>query len=415
MTTTTSPVTLLREPTADYEEIAARFRPLFAEIGAGAIDRERTHTFAYQQVKDLVAAGFGSIRIPVALGGSGASLQDAFRLLEELGAADANIAHVFRNHWAFVEDRLYSPPSPANDTWLERFARGEFVGGGWTEAGGRGFRDIATKIVDERGIKRITGEKFYATGSLYSDWLDVLGVDEEGTALTALVKRDQPGVTLIDDWPGFGQKTTASGSARYENAEIDPDGIFPAAERFSYQGLFYQTSLLAVLSGIARASRDEGITVLGNRSRNYPQGLDPVPAKDAQLLQVLGSVSAQVFGASAALEKQAAALDLIVTARISGDEEALHKALRHATIVTAEAQVVIVEAVLRVTTQVFDALGASATSESTALDRHWRNARTLASHNPRVYKERVVGDFYVNGTDPVKADGIFSNTGGQGV
>ena len=35
------------------------------------------------------------------------------------------------------------------------------------------------------------------------------------------------------------------------------------------------------------------------------------------------------------------------------------------------------------------------------LDRHWRNARTLASHNPVIYKPRVVGDFRVNGTAPV--------------
>jgi hypothetical protein len=35
------------------------------------------------------------------------------------------------------------------------------------------------------------------------------------------------------------------------------------------------------------------------------------------------------------------------------------------------------------------------------LDRHWRNARTLASHNPVVYKPRIVGDFLVNGTAPV--------------
>jgi len=48
----------------------------------------------------------------------------------------------------------------------------------------------------------------------------------------------------------------------------------------------------------------------------------------------------------------------------------------------------------------FDALGASATFRSKALDRHWRNARALSYHNPRVYKERVVGDFAVNGAPP---------------
>ena len=51
-------------------------------------------------------------------------------------------------------------------------------------------------------------------------------------------------------------------------------------------------------------------------------------------------------------------------------------------------------------TLLFDALGASATKKPAGLDRHWRNARTLASHNPRIYKHRIIGDFAVNGTPP---------------
>ena len=58
------------------------------------------------------------------------------------------------------------------------------------------------------------------------------------------------------------------------------------------------------------------------------------------------------------------------------------------------------ELVLRATTDLFDGLGASGTSRAKALDRHWRNARTVASHNPRLFKSRVVGAHLVNGTAP---------------
>ena len=37
------------------------------------------------------------------------------------------------------------------------------------------------------------------------------------------------------------------------------------------------------------------------------------------------------------------------------------------------------------------------------LDRFWRNARTIASHNPLIYKEWIVGDYVVNGTEPPKS------------
>ena len=92
--------------------------------------------------------------------------------------------------------------------------------------------------------------------------------------------------------------------------------------------------------------------------------------------------------------------------------------LRRALVIDAEvavsqAQLVIIDAALRATTEIFDALGASGVSEDNALDRHWRNARTLASHNPRVYKARILGDWLINGKTPV-ADLAALGRGGQG-
>ena len=52
-------------------------------------------------------------------------------------------------------------------------------------------------------------------------------------------------------------------------------------------------------------------------------------------------------------------------------------------------------------------------SEERGLDRHWRNARTLASHNPRVYKARILGDWLINGKDPV-SNLVALGRGGQG-
>ena len=57
-------------------------------------------------------------------------------------------------------------------------------------------------------------------------------------------------------------------------------------------------------------------------------------------------------------------------------------------------------AVLDVCTRIFDTLGASATSAALQLDRHWRNARTLATHDPAAFKVRMAGDWLVNGTPP---------------
>ena len=47
--------------------------------------------------------------------------------------------------------------------------------------------------------------------------------------------------------------------------------------------------------------------------------------------------------------------------------------------------------------RLFDTGGASATSRKLNLDRHWRNARTVASHNPLAYKAHAAGNYVVNG------------------
>jgi alkylation response protein AidB-like acyl-CoA dehydrogenase len=188
--------------------------------------------------------------------------------------------------------------------------------------------------------------------------------------------------------------------------------VFPAADRFGYQSHFYQIAMLAVLTGITGAALRDGSTALAARKRNYPQGLAEVPTDDAQLLQVIGAVSADVFGAESALARSARSLDRVAEGRLTEDGKGRQR-LVEAEVAVVQAQLVIIDAALRATTTIFDALGASGVSEALGLDRHWRNARTLASHNPRVYKARILGDWLINGKDPVP-DLTARGRGGQG-
>jgi alkylation response protein AidB-like acyl-CoA dehydrogenase len=405
--------TYLRRPTALDTHLESTFRPIFAKIAEGNRDREHNRVLPREQVRSLIDAGFGTLRIPEEHGGFGASLEQTFLLLAELGTADANVSHIFRNHLAFVEDRLNAPVSDINDVWIKRFLAGAFIGGGWTEANNLTLANLATTVTAQDDHWLVSGAKYYATGSLYAEWLDVLGRGDDGELLTALVRADDPGVTLVDDWRGFGQRATASGTARYDRVRADAGDVFPAAERFGYQSHFYQIAMLAVLTGITRAALRDGSTALAERKRNYPQGLAEVPTDDAQLLQVIGAVSADGFGAEAALARSAKSLDRVAEARLTEDDGKGRQRLVEAEVAVVQAQLVIIDAALRATTTIFDALGASGVSEELGLDRHWRNARTLASHNPRVYKARILGDWLINGKDPVP-DLAAKGRGGQG-
>ena len=159
------------------------------------------------------------------------------RLLADLGEADPNVSHIWRNHLAFVEDRLNAPPSATNDRWLERFAAGRFVGGGLDRGEQRDASPTSSPGRRDGDRWLITGAKFYATGSLYADWLDVLGRDDGGILHRARPRATTRASSSSTTGTGFGQQTTASGSAPLPRRPRPSDAdVFPAADRFVYQG-----------------------------------------------------------------------------------------------------------------------------------------------------------------------------------
>lgn len=386
------------------EQLSARFAPLFADIAAGASERDRTQSLPREQVAALAAAGFGAIRVPESHGGAGATLPELFELLTELAAADPNITQALRSHFAFVEDRLVAVPGAERDAWLARFAAGELVGGAWTEIGAVTVGEVNTKVSpDGNGGFVVNGTKYYSTGSIYADWIDTYAQrTDTGSRVIAVVNAHQPGVQLGDDWDGFGQRTTGTGTSTYTDAIVTAQNLIEFDTRFKYQTAFYQEVLLAVLAGTARAVEREFAAELAARKRTFSHAAADVAGQDPQLLQIVGEVSAAAFVAAGAVERVAASLQRayetaigINTGDVTGQEdEAANDA---AELASAQAQVALTPLVLNAVTHAFDALAASATSTAKNLDRHWRNARTAGNHNPWVYKARLVGDQAVNG------------------
>ena len=379
-----------------------RFAPHFQAIADGAADRDRTGELPYREVADLAAAGFGAIRVPESHGGAGATLPELFELLTDLAAADSNIAQALRAHFAFVEDRLVAAPGPARDTWLARFAAGQLVGNSWTEVGAVTVGEVITKVSpDGSGGFTITGAKYYSTGSIFADWLDTYAQrTDTGTRVIAAVSRHQPGVALAEDWDGFGQRTTGTGTSTFTGAAVEE--LIEFDTRFKYQTAFYQQVLLAVLAGSAKAAEREFAAQLAARKRTFSHAAANLAGQDPQLLQVIGEVSAAAFAAAATVERVSHALQGAYESAISlhsggsiQEDEAANDA---AELASAQGQVVLTPLVLTALTHAFDALAASATSVSKNLDRHWRNARTAGNHNPWVFKARLIGDLAVNGT-----------------
>ena len=385
----------------DYEQLASRFRTIFARIAAGAVQREQSRSLPFEAINWLKEAGFGAVRVPTAFGGAGASLPQLLQLLIELATADSNLPQALRGHFAFVEDRLNAHASSDQETWFKRFVAGELVGNAWTEVGAVKIGDVITKVSQHDGQWRVSGTKYYSTGSIFADWIDLFAQRvEDDVHVIAAVRVKQPGIKQSDDWDGFGQRTTGSGTSVFDNAVVDAENIFEFASRFKYQTAFYQLVLLAVLAGSGRAAVRDTAEEVRKRTRIFSTGNATAVTEDVQVQQVVGKASAQVYATEAAALRAAQPAQQAYLARFADDAEAEKQANIAAELQSAQAQVAIAELVLRATSDLFNALSASATSTSKSLDRHWRNARTAANHNPLIYKERIIGDWEINTTEP---------------
>lgn len=385
----------------DYPLLADRFRPIFQRIAAGARQRERDRSLPFEQIGWLKQAGFGAVRVPRQFGGAGASLPQLIYLLIELAEADSNLTQALRGHFAFVEDRLNAHASSDQKRWFERFVAGELVGNAWTEVGSVKLGEVVTTVSqrDDRWV--VNGSKYYSTGSIFADWIDLFARrDDTGADVIAAVRTHQPGVQQQDDWDGFGQRTTGSGSARFDNAEVEAEHLFEFSTRFRYQTAFYQLVLLAVLAGNGNAAVRDFAEQVRQRTRVFSHGNGDRASADPQVQQVIGHASALAYAATATALRAADPAQRAYLARFADDAEAERSANIDAELESAQGQVVVAELVLRLTSDLFNALSASATRSGLQLDRYWRNARTAASHNPLIYKQRIIGDHEINGTEP---------------
>ena len=385
---------------AHYEQVANKYRSIFQRIAEGALEREKNRILPHEPIQWLKQAGFGAVRVPTAFGGEGISQKQLFQLLIELAKADSNVVQALRGHFAFVEDRLNAHKIEDQSLWFQRFVQGDLVGNAWTEIGKVEIGDVITRVTQNaQGELLVNGQKYYSTGTIFADWIDLFALDEtRNQHVIAAVSTHAKGVSVSDDWDGFGQKTTGSGTLLLENVAVTRDHIFPFEQRFKYQTAFYQVVHLATLAGIAHSALDTFKHEVRQRTRVYSHGNAALVREDPHILQVIGKASAQAYASEAIALRAAEALDVAYLSHFQNDKALDQSSNDRAELESSQGQVVIAELVLNLSTELFNALGASASTTQKQLDRFWRNARVVSSHNPLIYKQKVIGDWEINQT-----------------
>lgn len=388
-----------RAVTANSPELQALFD--YIAEGAAARDFERAHP--YEAIDLIRQSRLGALRIATAEGGGGSSFRELFEVVIRLGEADPNVAHILRNHYAFVE-RYARPFGVAQrDKWLRAVADGLIVGLGNSELGNPvvGSKELSTTLTQDGEGYLLDGVKYYSTGTLYADLVLVRAVGPGGALASAIIPTNRDGVELVDDWDGFGQRLTGTGTTRLTGVRVEPDEVIFDAAGVGY-GVRYastlpQLYLTAINAGIIRGILRDAKALIHRRERTFYFATAGRAIDDPTLHQTIGQIASNAFAAEALVLAAADAQDVLSAARDAGRDDA---GLAHAgAVAAAKAKVVVDDLAIRSGSLLFDVGGASATKKLHNLDRHWRNARTLASHNPATYKARVLGEYEIKGTE----------------
>jgi alkylation response protein AidB-like acyl-CoA dehydrogenase len=398
-------------PSRQVELRSSELDNLLAQIAAGESERERQRILPFEAIDLIRRAKLGAFRLPTSAGGAGSTIRELFDLIIRLGEADANVAHILRNHFSVVERLVRRPRDEQSRQWQQAVADGAIIGLATTELDSAQVGNIIpnTTFTPDGDDYLLNGTKYYSTGTLYSDYVLVRAADPSGKVGATIIPVKRDGVELIDDWDGLGQRLTGTGTTHFRNVRVKREEIvFDAPDvgyGVPYSNTFAQLFLTGIVAGIALAALRDAAALVRSRKRTFYYAPSEVPTDDPVLQQTIGQIASGAFAAETVVLAAAEALDAATDAFDAGAPDA-NEAAHRAALLSAKAKIVADEFAIRAGSLLFDVGGASATKKATNFDRHWRNARTLSSHNPTTYKARSIGQYVISGT-PLPAKGFF--------
>jgi SfnB family sulfur acquisition oxidoreductase len=358
--------------------------------------RDRERRLPHEELELFSRSGLWGISVPKAFGGAGVSSVTLAKVTQLIAEADSSLGQIPQNHFYALEVLRVNGSAQQQKRLYADVLAGQRFGNALAELGTKTAHDRTTRLTRDGDGYRINGRKFYATGALYAQRIPTSVVDEQGVQQLAFVPRDAAGLTVIDDWSGFGQRTTGSGSVVFDNVFVSADDVVPfqtAFERPTTVGPLAQILHAAIDTGIARAAYEDALHFVRTRTRPWIDSGIEKAVDDPLTLHSFGKLGIRLHAAEALLERAGEFLD-----RAQADSTAENVAA--ASIAVAEARAISTEISLAAGSTLFELAGSQATLAEHGLDRHWRNARVHTLHDPVRWKYHAIGNYYLNDTNP---------------
>ncbi|HEY3882425.1 MAG TPA: SfnB family sulfur acquisition oxidoreductase [Trebonia sp.] len=373
-----------------------------SSVAGGVIERDRAGAVPYAELAALDASGLLGITVPAAYGGPDLSPVVLAEVIRTIAAVDPAIAQIPQAHFLFVDVLAVHGTAAQQRRLFADVLAGARLGSGAAERGGKHAQDLQTRlhaVTDgpERGSLRLDGRKYYCTGAISARWIGVTALDDDGRLVLAFVDRNAPGVQVDEDWNMMGQRATVSGSAFFDRVPADPGLVVPYAGAFEVpQQLGARSQLVhaAIQVGIAGGALRDAGEFVRTRARPFFEatraGWAETAAADPHTIQRFGRLATRVRAAETLLTAAAAMLEEVTRFPADATEGA------RGSIAVAQAKAFASDVAVEVASDIFALAGASAADERHDLSRHWRNARTHASHDPVDWKYHHVGNYLLN-------------------
>lgn len=379
------------------ETAVAAARGLAERFADGAAGRDRERRLPHAEVEYLSDAGLFALTVPARFGGPDLPPSVVAEVFRILATADGSLAQIPHSHYVYLTALRLAGPEELQRRIFGQVLDGARIANAQSERGGRTVADVATVLTRTADGVRLDGEKFYCTGSPYAHLLAVLARDAEtDEQVIAFVPADTPGITIADDWNALGQRTTGSGTVRFDSVAVPPESVLPRSGAVSGPtgyGAFAQLLHVAIDTGIARGALEAAAEFVRTKSRPWFEAGVERAQDDPLTVQRFGELTVTVRAAESAL---------VVGARAVDDAFATPgpDAAAEASLAVATAKVLADRAATEIPSALFEVSGTRSAAGDAGLDRYWRDARTHTLHDPVRYKLHHLGRFTLNEERP---------------
>lgn len=361
--------------------------------------RDQQRKLPWSEIEQFTRSGLGSISIPREFGGPQVSFVTLAEVFAIISAADPALGQIPQNQFGILNVLLDSATERQKKQLFQSVLEGWRIGNAGPERGTKNTLELKARITANGDGFVINGQKFYSTGALFAHWITVKALNDDGKQVMAFVRRGTPGLRIVDDWSGFGQRTTASGTVLLNNVPVEAELVvdnWRLSEIPNIQGAVSQLIQAAIDAGIARGAIDDSIRFVRERSRPWIDAKVERASDDLYVIADIGKLKIELHAAEALLRKAGQVLDQVRAAPVTAESAA------RASIAVAEAKVLTTEISLLASEKLFELAGSRATLAEFNLDRHWRNARVHTLHDPVRWKYHAVGAYHLNGTLPAR-------------